>query len=196
MNDAQPGTSTATQLPAAKPPAVKTPASTIKPPAAPPTASTSRQSPMKKKSPLVTRMVALDWFHKDFPNLDLDLPSECEDQILSATTNVQTDDSPCVHTGQLGVDDQEDNADLQPTDEEISEAVEKDFCASTSDESSSDDDDERPPKATAGTKQKPFAKERPTIMEAKSSIWYEKTNSKERCDAYREENKRRLTTYI
>ena len=33
-------------------------------------------------------------------------------------------------------------------------------------------------------------------MEAKSSIWFEKTNSKERCDVYREENKRRVATYI
>ena len=34
------------------------------------------------------------------------------------------------------------------------------------------------------------------MMEAKSSIWFEKTKSKKRCDAYREENKRRVATYI
>ena len=92
--------------------------------------------------------------------------------------------------------DQDENADLQPTDEEVAEAVEKDFCASSSDESSSDDDDERPPTATLDPKRNQFAKERPTILEAKSSIWFEKTNSKERFDAYREENKRRVKTYI
>lgn len=40
-----------------------------------------------------------------------------------------------------------------------------------------------------------FIKERPSIKEENNAVWYEKLNSKERCAAYREADKRRVATY-